>query len=378
MVRDRGFDRRRYHGGLRKQCVVWALAATALVALWQWATVRANYGGNWTALFCTGALQRLPPLVAAEHVFVFPNTTGFDGQMYHYVAHDPFLREDLKHYVDDARLRYRRILVPLLAWTLALGQASWVDRAYELVCLLAIGLGAWWSCRLAGAWGLLFLAMPAVLVTVDRFVVDGMLAALTVGFIWYSRRPSWKLFVVLACAALTRETGFLLVLAWCVSRRAWAFLLSALPALGWYCYVQSRTVGLPYEGSLVPLSAILRALANPVRYPPGTPLASAVVAADYLALLGVLVAFGMAFAWFARDPRDPVRVAAALFATMGVVFQRTDHWQNVFDFGRVYTPVLLCLAASRQPWMLAPTAMMLPRIAMQFTPQVLGICRRLL
>lgn len=343
--------------------------------MWQWTTVRANYGGNRSALFCTGAAQRLPPLVSTEHIYLFANSSGFDGQMYHYIAHDPFLRSDLKSYVDDERLRYRRIFVPAMAYALALGQAAWVDRAYEIVCLLAIGLGVWWSCRIAGWWGLLFLLMPAVLVTVDRLVVDGALAALTAGLIWYSRRPSWKLFVVLMCAALTRETGFLLIGAWCLSRRAWVYLLSAMPALAWYAYVQSRTAGLPYEGSLIPLSAILRALAHPVQYPAGTPLAGAVVAADYLALAGVLAAFALAFVWFARDPRDPVRMAAAFFAFMGVMFQRTDHWRNVYDFGRVYTPVLICLAVYRRPWMLAPLAMMLPRIAIQFTSQVLGILK---
>ena len=31
------------------------LAAVALALLWQALTVRYNYGGNWTGLFCTGA-----------------------------------------------------------------------------------------------------------------------------------------------------------------------------------------------------------------------------------------------------------------------------------------------------------------------------------
>ena len=367
-----------------------ALGGTLVVLLWQWSTVQANHRGNWSALFCTGALQRHPPLVASEHIYLFANSTGFDGQFYHYIAHDPFLRSDLKNFVDDPRLRYHRILIPLLAHALALGQSRLIDRAYEWVCLLSMGLGVYWSCRfaqsagLAAAWGLLFLAMPAIPITLDRLVVDGGLAALTAAFLYYSRSRSWKLFAVLACAALTRETGFLLVLAYCASlawrrefRMAGVFLLSATPAIAWYSYVQANTQAMPYPFSMIPLSAFLRVLGHPWRYPPGTPFAPAVVLADYLALAGVLLAFGFAFFWFVRAPADPVRITAALFATLALVIQRPDHWQNVYDFGRVYTPVLLCLAAigaeRRNPWLLLPVAMLLPRIAIQLAPQVLGI-----
>ncbi len=97
-----------------KRLPVWAfpVLAVLLVGCWQWATVHANYRGNWTTLFCTGALQRQSPLTASEHLYLFPNSTGYDGQFYHLVAHDPFLRSGLQAYVDDARLRYRRSRSP--------------------------------------------------------------------------------------------------------------------------------------------------------------------------------------------------------------------------------------------------------------------------
>lgn len=374
---------------------VWAfpIVAVLLVASWQWATVTANFSGNWTALFCTGALQPHPPLVASEHVYVFANSTGYDGQMYHYIAHDPFLRSGLKSYVDEPRLRYRRILVPLVAYILAVGRSDRIDPAYELVFLASIGLGVYWSCRFAQsaklkeAWGLLFLAMPAIPISMDRLVIDGGLAALTAGFVYYSRAPSWKLFVVLLCAALTRETGFLLVLACCVPmmwrrefRMAGLFALSAAPAAGWYGYVMARTTGYSYGLSPIPLSAILQALRSPWVYPPGTPFVDAVRVADYLALAGVLIGFGFALLWFARRGfSEPLHIAAGLFAGAALVIQRDDHWQNVYDYGRVYTPMLLChgavAARQRKPWLLIPVAMMMPRLVIQLAPQALGIIR---
>jgi hypothetical protein len=368
------------------------LAAVALVALWQWATVTANYEGNWTALFCAGAILPQPPLATAEHIHLFANSTGYDGQFYHYVAHDPFLRSDLKNYIDDARLRYRRILIPVLAYGIALGNSRRIDAAYILVCLLAIGLGVYWSCRyaqsveLAGAWGLLFLAVPAIPIAMDRLIVDGGLAALTAAFLYYRRSPSWKLFVVLVCAALTRETGLLLIGAYCAHlvwrrelRMAGFFLLSAVPAAAWYGYVHVKTVGKPYGASLIPFSSILLALGHPSSYPPGTPFAVAVRAADYLALAGMLLAFGLAVRWFVRGPREPARIAAMLFTVTGMVMQRNDLWENVYSFGRAYTPLLLCLSAVaaeyRKPWLLAPVVLILPRISIQLAPQVMGVIR---
>jgi hypothetical protein len=380
----------RQPGLIRLPLWTFPVVAVVFVALWQWATVTANYGGNWTALFCTGAIQKRPPLAVAEHIYLFANSTGYDGQFYHYVAHDPFLRSDLKSYIDDPRLRYHRIFIPLLAYWVALGRSDLIDRAYELVFLLSIGLGVYWSCRfaqnagLAAAWGLLFLAMPAIPITMDRLVVDGGLAALTAAFVYYSRSPSWKLFVVLTCAVLTRETGLLLVLAYCASlalrrkfRMAVVFLLSAAPAVAWYSYVQANTTGTSYRPLLIPLWYVIQDLGNPWKYPPGIPFAGAVVAADCLALAGAFLAFGLVFVWFARGPRDPLRMAAALFAVMALSLHVPAQWENVYHFGRYYTPLFLCLSAiaaqTRNPWLLMPVAMMLPRIAIQLAPQVLGV-----
>ncbi len=382
---------------VRHRFPLWSFPAAAilLVALWQWATVTANYGGNWTALFCTGELERHPPLVTSEHIYLFAHSTGYDGQFYQYIAHDPFLRTDLKRYVDDPRMRYHRILVPLLAYGLALGEPAAIAPACELVCLLTIALGVYWCCGfaqnagLSPAWGLLFLAMPAIPITIDRLVVDGALAALTAAFLYYDRRPpsrskNWKMFAVLASAALTRETGFLLVLAYCAYviwrrefRMACLFAFSAAPAFAWYAYVQANTSGATYRPSFIPFVTIARALAHPSKYPASVPFIPAVVGADYLAFAGVLLAFGFALLWFVRVPYDPARITAALFAFMALLFQITGQWGNVYTYGRIYTPVLLCLAAigaeQQNPWLLLPVAMMLPRIAIQFAPQVLGI-----
>jgi hypothetical protein len=297
------------------------------------------------------------------------------------------MRSDLKSFVDDPRLRYRRILVPALAYALALGHSEWVDPAYEIVFLLTVALGVYWSCQFTqSAWGVLFLLVPAIAVTMDRLIVDGALAVFTAGFVRYRKGPIWKLFLVLACAALTRETGFLLIAAACAYHllrreyRLTAILAgSAAPALAWYAYVQARTSPSLYAFSLIPLSGIAHVLANPWQYPPGTPLPGLIVIADYTALTGVLLALGLGVYSWTRNPTGLMQIAAAMFAALAVIVQRPDHWQNVYDFGRLQSPLLVCLAglavSQRKPWLLAPVVLIVPRLAIQFAPQVLGVIR---
>jgi hypothetical protein len=227
-----------------------ALAAVSACLAWQGITVHFNYGGNWTALFCTGAELRQPPELAHERIYLFPSSTGYDGQYYHYQAHDPFLRRGLSEYVDSPRLRYRRMLVPTAAWLLAGGQDRWIDPAFIAVILAFVFLGTLWSARLAvelgrhPAWGLLFLIVPATLISLNRMTVDIALAALVVGFVWHSRKGiSAPSLLILALAALARETGVLLAagycLYWLAERRLRAAALSAsalLPVAPWYFF----------------------------------------------------------------------------------------------------------------------------------------------
>ncbi len=373
--------------------LAYAVGAMALVFSWQWATVHANYGGNWSALYCTGARLGVPPRLAAEHIYEFPGSFGFDGQMYHYVAHDPLIRTpDLKAAVDAPWLRYRRILVPGLAYVLALGRANWVDPAYFALVLIFIGAGVYWSVECSQAlgrspaWGLLFLLMPATLISMDRLVLDVALAALSVAFAYYVREPGWRLFAVLAAAALARETGFVLLAAYCgyllLARRfklMAQFALAGVPAVAWYGYVQAHTGRQDYQVSLLPFSAIWQNWLHPLVYPAGMQYKWVAMLGDRMAMIGMLLAFALAAWWGVRPKPSPVAVGALAFAAMGVILQKTEIWANVYDYGRVYTPCLLflgILGPPRKAWAaLAPLAFILPRIGMQLTPQILGVLR---
>lgn len=381
--------------------LVWPTIGTLAVLLWQFATVTANYKGNWTALFCTGQILKQPPALAPEHIYLFPGTAGFDGEYYHYIAHDPFFRHGFDRYVDAPRLRYRRILVPGLAFLLAAGQSGGIDRAYYIVCLFFTWLGIFWLSEYAAmigrhrAFGLIFLILPAVVVTTDRMVADGALAAFAAGFALYCLRPTspnWKMYVLLGAAALTRETGLVLACAFCLyelfRRRPKPAVFAALaivPCLAWYAFVGLHTVPFDYGGYYAPLSSTFGALFHPASYPPSVRFRPVVQAADVLALLGMLLAIVLAFVALIRGKIRPVAIASALFALIAIVVQRPENWGEVYDFGRVFTPLLLFLLLD---WLAAPDwrrwrawipalplIVMLPRLGMPLIPQLEGILR---
>ena len=365
-----------------------AALCVAAVALWQSLTVHYNYGGNWTALYTAGSYFSYPPELASEHIFLFPGR-GWDGQFYHLIAHDPLFRKGFDSYIDEPRLRHRRILAPAMAAALSLGRSEWIDPANVLVCWIAIFAGAWWLSRYAvlhaGSpyWGFLFVLFPATIISIDRLVVDGALAALAVAFGLFSEqnRPA-ALWIAMAAAALTRETGLLLLagyLLFSVTRSNWrrAAVMStaAAPCLAWYWFVQRHTRPFPYEISWVPGGAFVEVLRRPNAYAEYQTLFQAF---DVISLLAVIASFLLALVYF-RPPLTALGSAAIVFAVFGLLMQKPENWRHLLDYGRVYTPVLVFLAlhgiSKSARWAFLPALAVLPRLALHMAPQILHVLR---
>ncbi len=361
-----------------------------LALCWQYSTVTFNYHGNWTALFCAGQTRPLPPQLQDENIYLFKGSRGFDGQFYHIIAHQP-LPGDMLPYIEAPQLRYRRILLPGLAYVISFGRHRLVDFCYVAVGFLFFFLGLWWlaeyvkTCGLPVQWALIYAALPASLVFIDRLTLDHVLAALCVGFAYYAvRRPSWQLYVILMLAPLAREIGLLLTAAYlfyCVVRRNWRFAVlystTAIPWLLWNWYLTS-TIGFGiYPTSLVPLSGLLGHLIHPRDYPPGVPLVGLVQVADFAALLGMLLALGLAVVLVLKRKTDPVAVAALLFAGLTVSVQNYEAWSTVYNYGRIFSPLLVLVALGwlpRNRWLaVAPLILITPRVVIQFGQQVLGV-----
>lgn len=74
-----------------RRAAAYALAAVLAVWLWQFLTVHYNYGDNWTGLFCIAPHMAVPLFLRSEKLYIFQGSTGFDGQVFHLIAHDPWM-----------------------------------------------------------------------------------------------------------------------------------------------------------------------------------------------------------------------------------------------------------------------------------------------
>jgi hypothetical protein len=366
----------------RREALLAALLSTAAGAGWQLLTVHFNYGGNVTALFCHGSKYPAPPSLAAEHLYVFPNSGGYDGQSYHYVAHDPLCRTDICRSVPDPALRYPRILLPGMAYLLALGRAAWIDAAYLGCNLLFLFLGAYWLAQLCGRPMLaaLYVLAPASLISLDRMVVDLALTSLCLGFAVYLDSDSpGKLYVVMAAAALCRDAGFVLFAAYALrllAERRWSraaiFATAVLPAAVWTWWVRTHVPGGDIGvGPLIPFRGLIDAVLHPRVYTTG---AVWIRGLEVVQLAGLLLGMALGLGKVRTLLTDPRAAACFLWALLGILLP-PGVYDDPFAGARILSPMLLFQFLDGKR---LPLAMATPRVWLQFGPQVLGIVRGLL
>ncbi|HEY3444098.1 MAG TPA: methyltransferase [Paludibaculum sp.] len=359
------------------------VAAAAIAFSIQFANVQVNFNGNWSGVFCAGRAFPAPAYLHHEKLFVFPHS-GYDGQFYHYIAHDPWPSERTARSIDVPRLRYTRILVPALSYVVALGQQDWIDPSFHAISLLAFGLGAWWlACyaSLTGAnryWGLAFLLIPAVLISLDRSTVDVMFLAFCCGFSYYAARASSAgIYAVIVLATLNRDTGFLLWGAYglhlLINRRwtrAGIFGTAALPAVAWHLIVRANTqADFPSLGLATSAHAIWDHLLKPAHYEFPSQIANLAVALDYVSLAGVALAIVLVLVRVFREYDNPSVLAAAAFVALPFTVGGHLAWHDPFAYPRTLSPMLLFLglaAMKSRSWLgYVPLLLVLPRILME-------------
>jgi hypothetical protein len=323
-------------------------------------TVHYNYGGNWTALFCIRASMPVPAFLKSENLYIFPNSEGYDGQVYHLIAHDPWMQKGSAGAIADVSFRYQRILVPALAWMLACGQDRWIHAAYFAVILAFVFVGVYWTAGIAvrfgrpALWGLVFLFAPATIVSLDRMTVDIALAAFAAGFAFYtiesSDRLSWKILVILACAALTRETALPIIAGYAIylgtRKRLLQGALAAatvLPAAAWYLYLRRSADPSPVTSYLdwIPFAGFGERIVHPAVYASTHWKNLVATTCDYLALAGIALALIFAVRLALRRQWDAQSAAVYALAIATAFVRSPSVWQEVYAFARVLTPLLL-------------------------------------
>jgi hypothetical protein len=364
-----------------------ACVATVLAFCWQFAMVHLTYDGNWTSLFYIGEASRvpMPEELAGEHLYRFPGVVGHDGRFYHLIAHDPLFRRNFARDIDIPRVRYRRILVPGLAALLSFGHDGWVHPAFFSVILGFFFLGTFWLARWSLShghsvyWGFLFCVTPAALTSIPIMLVDVALAALTVGVFWYhEQKAPVKLFIVLVCAALARETGILVVIGYCAwllferhLRLAILYASAIVPAACWDLFVNRHTTHSgPAWLSAIPLYGFFHAFIHPFYYPAGL-MEILLPTLDRLALIGMFIALVYVFRDALRPATRNYQTFIALaFAGLALFLAGGDVWPEAGAFSRNFTPLLLVVALSgilsHNWWRFSPLVLIAPRIVIPY------------
>lgn len=142
-------------------------------------------------------------------------TQGYDGQFAYQIARDPL---GASPYLDVPAYRYQRMLYPLLAWCLSLGNERLLPWALILINLIALPAGtALIEAILAGQgvnrWYALTYGFFIGLLMPVRLDLTEPLAFLLVqaGVLAFSRQRLWPSAIWFTLAALTRETTLLFV-----------------------------------------------------------------------------------------------------------------------------------------------------------------------
>jgi hypothetical protein len=377
-----------------------AAAATAAVAAWQAATVNVNYNGNWTALFCTGSTQSLPPSVAPG-TYVFRGSTGYDGQFYRLVARSPWGLEEVAPYLDAPAYRGKRILLPAAAWALGGGRGGvGTDAAYIIAVLLCVFGGVYAAARLLQREGLpdwgasLFVLLPGTLISIDRMTVDIALYSLLAFLLaFWGLLPGPVRWALLALCPLVRELGFLVIgaaaLTAMLNRKvgpAVAAALSAAPAAAWYWWLDRSlaavqnpysTVLIPHSGYHLPTFGIVQKMFQPTAYDLVPWARFATQALDVIALLSLLLGMLISLAQLRRGWRSFPQLLVVSFVALFVLMNFPSFFLDPFAYPRAFTPLLGLVALEgwrrKTLWHALPLAGVSVRVVWQLSPQVKGI-----
>jgi hypothetical protein len=146
-------------------------------------------------------------------------TEGYDGQFVYYIARDPD-PQTVAPYLDVPAYRYQRILYPLLARLLALGDDQLIPWVLVLINLFALVAGTWALGELLAGWGvsrwfaLVYGFWAGFLLTLIVDLPEPLAYGLVVGGILaIERHKPWIGWILLGLSVFAKEVTMLFVAA---------------------------------------------------------------------------------------------------------------------------------------------------------------------
>lgn len=210
-------------------------------------------------------------------------TEGYDGQFTYFIAVDPGTAAD---YIDVPAYRFQRILLPILARLLGLGQPALIPWVLLLINITSLVAGTYFLEQLlimekASRWYALTYGLFVGMFMAVRLSLNEPLAyGLVIGGIWLERkRGALPAAILFALAALAKETtlvftaGYLL---WLLLEKRWRTTLlfgvvAGLPFALWQIvlYTQFGAFGVGSGGAMatpfeiIPYNGFWRLLTDP-------------------------------------------------------------------------------------------------------------------
>jgi len=166
--------------------------------------------------FVTAGDLYVNPATAPDNLRILRDSAGYDGQFYYRLALTPFTseRSDLGITLDYPAYRQQRIVYPLLAWGLSLGQPGLVPVSLLVVNFLALCAIAWLGSKYAqmvqlhAIWGLAFALFAGFLLALSRDTAEIAEIGFLLGSAVCLRQNRQVLAAaLLALAVLTKETA---------------------------------------------------------------------------------------------------------------------------------------------------------------------------
>src|SRR5205814_538228 len=143
------------------------------------------------------------------------------------------------------------------------------------------------------------------------------LTSLALGFAVYLQpEQPWKLYLILAAAALCREGGFLLFAGYALHlltlrrfRQLAIFATALIPALAWIVWVRAHVPGSSalHAQSMVPFSGMIDALLRPRHFAFSAPVVAVIRLLQWLRWAGILLSLALPFFDWRKLPADPIR-----------------------------------------------------------------------
>ena len=324
-----------------------------------------HYHGNLTGFIVFGhvyAPSTRPPADA-----VYGGLTGYDGQFFYVLGHDPLLLHhstiaQMRATVDPELFRIQRVGYPLLAFLLSGGQAGALPAALlgiNVIALLAVtaGCGTWLRRRgISPMWALAISLSPGMLLPMVRDLSDPLsTACVLAGVLLWQARRRWPAALALTAAVLTREVMIVLVIAVALeaAHRAWrerrspqawrAVVAQAWPVVlvpagvfaVWQIYVMIRAGGpLGTSPAMIPFTNMTQEIARAV------PVAGGIGFVDIIWVVLMAVAVGLSVRCL-RAGATALSVAACALCVSVVLPEFGDFWSDIRLAAPLFAVLLL-------------------------------------